>query len=61
MKSAKIQKFQKIYLEYYGVEISEDAALACADNLVGLVREICSPIKKKSLEKFLHDRNGDVK
>ena len=41
-------KFQKLFKEEYGQDISLEEAFDCAESLVDMIRLIYKPIKKKN-------------
>jgi hypothetical protein len=47
-----ISDFQKLYLEEYGVKLSEDEALERGIELIELVRTIYKPITKEEYKKY---------
>lgn len=47
-----ISDFQKLYLEEYGVTLSEDEALERSTKLIELVRVTYKPITKEDYKKY---------
>lgn len=47
-----ISDFQKLYLEEYGVTLSEDEALERSTKLIELIRIIYKPISKEDHTKY---------
>jgi len=53
MTRSQVEKFQQLYKQEFGEDLSYDEALENAIKLVEMVRQIYKPIKKDDYEKFI--------
>lgn len=56
----QVEKFQKIYKERFGEEISYDEALESGTKLVNLMRIIYKPITKEDFEKYSQSMSKEI-
>lgn len=56
----QVEKFQKIYKERFGEEISYDEALKSGTKLVNLMRIIYKPITKEDFEKYSQSMSKEI-
>ena len=52
LEKVHILDFQKLYLEEYGVTLSDDEALERATKLIELLQTIMKPITKEDYQKY---------
>jgi hypothetical protein len=52
LENAHILDFQKLYLEEYGVTLTDDEALERATKLIELLQTIMKPITKEDYQKY---------
>lgn len=52
LENSHILDFQKLYLEEYGVTLTEDEAIERATKLIELLQTIIKPITKEDYQKY---------
>lgn len=58
MTKSQVEKFQQIYKQTYGIELSYEESLYSAVKLVEVVRQVYRPIKKEEWDKFFPSENS---